>query len=307
MFYCVKYLYPISTLNAFCFTFWLIVYNMINVMQNRIFSKQKIVIMPASPSEKVVFNKIKKKQIKIDDNYKYEKNIFIRVWQFILYYIIAKPLFLIYGKCFLGIKVFGREKIKSIKSGAITVSNHVHFVDFSIATNFISLTKRTHIISNKDNFDVPIAGKLMSGYGVMPLPDTAKANLNFYKQVNKYLKKGRFIHLFPEASMWPYYNKLRPFYPGAFHFACKNNLPVIPYVIVFRKNKRFISKRPKISVYICNPVFANTTLPFKQQKEDLMQRTYDEMQKILDEHESFEFWKYVSLEEYERDYKNKNS
>ena len=276
-------------------------------MQKRIYPKQNIVVMPSQFDEKVLFNKTKKKKIKVDENYKYKKNVFYRFWQFILYYFIARPVFLFYGKLFLGIKVYGKDKIKHIKTGAVTVSNHVHYVDFCIATHFIAGNRRSHIISNKENFDVPIAGKLLSGYGVMPLPDTTKAHINFYKQVNVYLKKKRFIHLFPEASMWPYYNKLRPLKSGAFHFACKNNLPVIPYVLVFRKSKgieKLLRTRPRISVYICDPIYPNTELKGKDQNLDILNRTHMAMQNVLDEHKSFEYWHYITEEEFNEKYKN---
>lgn len=276
-------------------------------MQKRIFSDKKIVCMPQNFDDKVLFNKQKKKKSYelIDDKYKYKKNWLVCTWQFILYYFIAKPLFLFYGKVFLGIKVYGKKKIKHIKGGAITVSNHVHFLDFSIATNFIGGFRRSHIISNKENFDVPFAGKLAAAYGVMPLPDTPKAKINFYNQVNEFLKKGRFIHLFPEASMWPYYTQLRPFKRGAFHFSSRNNLPVIPYVLVFRKSKgfeRIFRRKPRISVYICDPIYPNLELNKKEQNLDLQRRTYAEMQKVLEQNKSYEFWKYIPESEFKEKY-----
>lgn len=266
----------------------------------RIYPKEKIVYEPLTSDGKVLTNPEKKKKIVIGDKYKYKKNIFIEVWQFFFYYFLAKPLFLIYGKIFLGIKVYNKQNLKGIKGGAITVSNHVHYLDFSIATNFIGGFKRSHIISNKENFNVPFAGKLAAAYGVMPLPDTIKSQINFYKQVNTYLKQGRYIHLFPEASMWPYYNKLRPFKQGAFHFASQNNLPIIPYVLTFRESKgleRIIRKRPRINVYICKLIYPNKTLSLKQQNADLQEKTKQEMEMVLAEHKSFEFWQYIKDDE----------
>lgn len=278
------------------------------VMQKRVFTKERVVSMPSSPDAHVTFNKTKKKKIVVDDKYKYKKNWLVLTWQFILYYFIAKPLFLIYGRIFLGIKVYGKENLKNIKGGAITVSNHVHYLDFSIATNFIGgIRKRTHVVAKKDNFDVPFAGKLMSGYGCMPLPETPKANINFYKQVTAYLKQGRYIHLFPEASMWPYYNKLRPHKTGAYHFASKNNVPVVPYVIVFRESKGFaklIRRRPRMSVYICKPLYTNLTLTSKQQNLDLQTRTIKEMEEVIKCHPSYEFFKYIPENEFDINTKN---
>ena len=264
-------------------------------MQKRIFPKDKVVCMPQNTDDIVMENITKKKKLVVDDKYKYKKNWLVRTWQFFLYYCIAKPVFFLYDKIFLGVKVYGRKNIKGIKS-AITVSNHVHYLDFSFATNFICRMHRTHVVSNTDNFDIPVAGRLISAYGVMPLPQTPKASINFYKQITEYLKKGRYIHIYPEASNWFYYNKLRPHKSGAYHFASKNNVPVIPYVIVFRPSKglhRLIRKRPLVSLYICKPIYPDTSLDIRDCNEDLMQKTLAEMQEVLDSHPSFEYWRYI--------------
>ncbi len=273
-------------------------------MQKNIFTKEKLVIMPSSPDGIVVENITKKhNKLVVDENYKYQKNWFYRVFQFVFYHFIARPIFFLYGKIGLGIKVYGKKKLKNVKGGAITVSNHVHYVDFMIATAFVKRFRRSHIVSRKENFDVPYVGKLMTAFGVMPLPDTPKAHINFYRQITTYLKKNRFVHVFPEGSMWPYYNKLRPFKSGAFHFASKNNVPVIPYIIVFRKTKglrRIVKKRPKISVYICDPIYPDLTLNVRERNDDLRDRSQKAMQEMLDKYKSYEYYKYVTKEEFEK-------
>lgn len=272
-------------------------------MQKNIFPKEKIAIMPSTPDGVVVKNVTKKhNKLVVDDKYKYQKNWFVRSFQFIFYHFIAKPVFFLYGKIGLGIKVHGKKKLKNIKGGAITVSNHVHCVDFMIAAAFVKRFRRSHIVSQKQNFDVPYVGKLMTAFGVMPLPDTVKASMNFYSQITTYLKKNRFVHIFPEGSMWPYYNKLRPLKSGAFHFASKNNVPVIPYVIVFRQTKglrRIVKKRPKLGVYICDPIYPDLTKGIRERNEELRDRTQEAMQKVLDEHPSYEYYHYITREEYE--------
>ena len=277
---------------------------LITIMQKMIFPKDKLAIMPETYDGIVVENVEKKhNKLVVDENYKYQKNWFFRTFQFVFYHFIARPIFFLYGKIALGIKVYGKKKLKNIKGGAITVSNHVHYVDFMIATAFVKRFRRSHIVSRKENFNVPYVGKLMSAFGVMPLPDTTKANMNFYRQITTKKKKNRFVHIFPEGSMWPYYNKLRPFKSGAFHFSSKNNVPVIPYVITFRKTKglrRLVKKRPKLSVYICDPIYPDLSKGTRERNDDLRDRAQNAMQKVLDEHGSFEYYKYVTKEEFEK-------
>ena len=104
------------------------------------------------------------------------------------------------------------------------------------------------------------------------------------------------FHIFPEAAMWPYYNQLRPFKSGAFHFAITNNVPIIPYVLLFRKSKGFgkiVRKRPKITVVICKPIYANQSLDKKDQINDLCEKTHSVMQQVLDQNQSYDYFLYV--------------
>ena len=270
-------------------------------MEKKIYPKEKIVCMPQDTADDILQNPTKKKHLVVDDKYKYNKNWLSRFGQFVLYFFIAMPLFYLYDKIFLGVKVYGRKNIKGIKS-AVTVSNHVHYMDFTFATIFIRKFHRSHVISNTDNFDIPVAGKLISAYGVMPLPQTPKANVNFYRQIEKYLKQKRFVHIYPEASNWFYYNKLRPHKSGAYHFASKYNVPVIPYVIIFRKSTglhKLIRRRPLMSLYICKPIYPNKELGTKEQNIDLMNRAMAEMQEVINLHPSYEYWKYIPEQQFD--------
>ena len=76
------------------------------------------------------------------------------------------------------------------------------------------------------------------------------------------LEKGRIVHFYPEASLWPWYDKLRPFRNGAFHLAVKSGVPVLPMVFTFRQPRGLIGrlrKKPLITLHIGMPEYpANT-------------------------------------------------
>lgn len=50
----------------------------------------------------------------------------------------------------------------------------------------------------------------------------------FDSAVEKILKRGDFIIVCPEQSMWLNYKKPKPFRYGAFKWATENNVPIIP-------------------------------------------------------------------------------
>ena len=99
------------------------------------------------------------------------------------------------------------------------------------------------------------------------------------KQTDKILKdEKKFVGIYPEAALWPYYTKIRKFKPGAFHFAVKDDVPIIPVVINFRAprgiQKWFNMKVRYVTVHIGKPIYANKDLPFNESVAELMERSH---------------------------------
>lgn len=72
----------------------------------------------------------------------------------------------------------------------------------------------------------------------IPIPRESKNKPSFMKALDDTLKEGNVVHFYPEAALWPYYNKIRNFKTGAFHFAVRNNVPIVPMVFTFRRPVR---------------------------------------------------------------------
>ena len=49
--------------------------------------------------------------------------------------------------------------------------------------------------------------------------------------VNTHLQAGDFVLVYPEQSMWWNYRKPKPLKEGAYYFAARNNVPVLPCFI----------------------------------------------------------------------------
>ena len=271
--------------------------------QPSIDKKKRIVKMPSGFNEDVFLTKHKDFKVDYDKYYK-KQNFIVRGWRYFVHYIFAKPLFYLYGKIVLGIKIKGKKNLKGIKTGAVVVSNHVHYMDWSFTSTFIAKQHRTAVVSLKDNFKIPCVRKLCEVYGCLPIPDTPSANMKFHRCIQENLKAKRFIHIFSEASLWPYYNKLRPFMRGAFYFAAKYGYPILPYVIVFRKSKglgRIFRRQPRMTLVVGEPQYASPDAgDIKAQIAELQERVESLMQKMIEENDSYEFYKYVSAEEFDR-------
>ena len=58
--------------------------------------------------------------------------------------------------------------------------------------------------------------------------------MNFTSAVNRLLKRGESILIYPEQEMWWNYKKPRPFKVGAFKMACRAGVPVLPTFITMQ-------------------------------------------------------------------------
>ena len=98
--------------------------------------------------------------------------------------------------------------------------------------------------------------------------------------IDSLLNNGKTVHFYPEGSLWLYYDKIRHFKNGAFDFAVRNNVPIIPMVFKFDKQKKIsnlIKPKTIITLEILKPVYPNKLIGKKdailQLKEDVKQKT----------------------------------
>ena len=183
-----------------------------------------------------------------------------------------------------GLRIYGKENLKNnkelFKDGAITISNHVFYWDYLCVLKAI----RPHLAyfpAWKTNFEGP-NGPLIRLSGGIPVPtDSAHAMIEFNHAIEEVLESGKWLHFFPEGSMWFFYPDIRPLKKAVFCYATKYGKPIIPITMSFRPRRgitRMFTKNPCVDLHIGEPLFANTELPFREAEEDLHRRAYHEMQ-----------------------------
>ncbi len=185
---------------------------------------------------------------------------------------------------FHGTRIKGKRNLRNLKkSGAVVISNHVLYLDCMITAQCVYPKKLYfHVLEN--SMTIPVLSKLMKGLGAIPIPKKQSAKKVFMEETNKILKEKRFICVYPEAALWPYYEKIRPFKSGAFHFAVKNNVPIIPICINFRRRKGIFKKlkiRAKlVTVHIGKPIYAKEGLEYQEAVNELKERSQNNMQRM---------------------------
>ena len=137
-------------------------------------------------------------------------------------------------------EVDGLENLANLDTGAVITCNHFNAMD-SFAMHWVYLKsgqkkrKLYRVIREGNYTSFPgFFGFLMRNFYTLPLSSNHKTMRKFISGVNVLLCSGQLVLVYPEQSMWWNYRKPKPLKPGAFSFAAKNGVPVLPIFISMR-------------------------------------------------------------------------
>ena len=204
--------------------------------------------------------------------------------------VLSVPIKLTYAKCKLKIKYEGRGKLKKFrKQGYFIYGNHTQtFGDTFIISNIV-YPKRNFLIVNPENVSIKGVGNFIQMFGAIPIPSNIKATRNFLESIRKKIEKGYSITIFPEAHIWPYYTKIRPFKPVSFRYPAELNVPSFCVTNTYQKKGNGF----RIVSYIDGPFYPDENLNFQERKKDLRDRIYNCMVE-RSQNSNIEFIKYVN-------------
>lgn len=218
-------------------------------------------------------------QVEVTKDYKFvPKSFLFHFFSWFVYFIII-PILGIYNYLWYGFRIQGREKLKLVKGGKITVTNHIHPMDCT----FVSLATFPHKLyfpTLKSNLEIPVISKLIRLLCAIPIPSGMDAKKKFVKAIDTLLQTGKTVQIYPEVAMWPYHDRLRQFKNGAFEFAVKSQVPVIPMVYTFREPKGIWKRKrkPCITLQILDPVYPNKEVNNRKEAViQLREQVYDRM------------------------------
>ncbi len=238
----------------------------------------------------------------LPDNYKYiHRNIIFRFFSFILYYFFAYPILYVVTKINLGIRVHGKKNIKKQlkkKQGYFFYSNHCHYYDAFISHVFIGAPRRTYVVSHADPVRIPFIRFLVEMLGVLPLPNNKVNFRNYNKAMELLIKKGAVISIYPEATLWPYYNKMRPFPKSSFKYPAMLNQPIVIGAETFRKPKLFKRIKPRMDLTLSEVIYPDPQKSVEENTEMFYQAAvaFWNEHVVLNEH-NVSFHNYLPISE----------
>lgn len=235
----------------------------------------KKIIYYKTYNDDVVTNKNQNYKLKKD--YKWiHKNVLYNTLSNIVYGF-AYSISCIYFKFIIGVKVENKKILKKYrKQGCFLYGNHTQTIKDVFLPAYINNKKRIYTIVNPANLGIKVIGPILPMLGAIPTADNVKGTKKMWEAVNTRIKEKKCVVIYPEAHVWPYYTKIRPFQVTAFNFPVYNNAPSFAMTTTYYKRK--LKKKPGIKIYIDGPFMPEPNICKKEKEDKLCKEIYQCMQ-----------------------------
>lgn len=223
--------------------------------------------------------------IPVDKNYRYIhkgfkgnlKDILVRAF-------IQWPFRKWWSIFFAHLKVKGKKNIKGVKH-AVVVSNHCHIFDCGANITAFKGHKLYTVAASFNNFS-GVLGDIMRAGRMLPLGENTDSMKNFNLAIKEILTKKGYVLFYPEQAEWWLYKKPRPFMNGAFHYAVKHNVAIVPSFITFKERKKLDKEgfhRQQFTVNILKPIYPDPNLNNRENLEMLKSKAFEAMKEKYEE------------------------
>lgn len=193
-----------------------------------------------------------------------------RIWNYFVR-TLAAGFGWIYSRLFLHVKVVGKEKLKSMQDGYFVYGNHTQPLGDVFTPLTIFSPYRFYAIADQANWGIPIIGKYLVRYGGLPVGNNLHQSIQLVKAIKIVIQKQKgIILIYPEAHVWPYYPKIRPFPATSFHFPVALHKASFTITTTYQHSSFHV--KPKITVYVDGPFYPDSSLGKKEAQLKLHQQ-----------------------------------
>lgn len=188
--------------------------------------------------------------------------------------------------------IVGLENYKNLKTGAILTCNHFNMLDsFAMQVAYdksMHKTRKMYKVIREGNYTAfkGFLGLIMKHCNTLPVSSNRKTMEKFIKSTNTLLANGNFVLFYPEQSMWWNYRKPKPLKNGAYNFAVKNNVPVLPMFITMEDSNRIGPdgfNMLEYTIHIGKPIKADANLPLSENVENMKNENFNYWKKVYED------------------------
>jgi lipopolysaccharide biosynthesis glycosyltransferase len=189
-------------------------------------------------------------------------------------------------------EIVGIENYNSLESGAVITCNHFSAMDsfaMQIAYEASRHKKRKfyRVIKEGNYTSFPgFYGALMRNCNTLPLSSNKETMKKFMNAVDKVLSAGHFVLVYPEQSMWWNYRKPKPLKRGAFTFAARNHVPVLPIFITMEDSDVLDGDGffvQEYTIHIGKPIYPDPAKRERENAERMMEENSRVWKEIYEE------------------------
>lgn len=234
------------------------------------------------------FSGIKRDTKKIGKGYKYKHNF---LWNFcanIVHRIFVLPFAFLFCKIKFNLKIVNRKAFKKAK-GAFVYGNHTQVPADGFFPSIALFPQKPYVVVNADNVSLKGTETIMKMLGAFPIPNQLDGMNDFTKSMEDLVNSNKTFIIYPEAHIWPYYNKIRNFPSVSFRYPAKFKKDVYCFTVTYQKHKK--KDKPQITLY-CDGPFKAEGETVKQQQQDLRDKVYNTMVERA-KNSDYEYIKYI--------------
>lgn len=173
------------------------------------------------------------------------------------------------------IQIIGEGKLSDISGGAIVTVNHFSPYDSIPVRKLLRGRggKLNIVIKDTNLFMNGPLGFLMKYARTLPVTDDAHyLSRSFYPTIEKMLLDGEYVLIYPEAQMWPNYRKPRPLEPGAYHYAARLGVPIIPLFTEIISVGGYGRESFDYRLHVGDPIYPDMALSQRERAELMRER-----------------------------------
>lgn len=232
----------------------------------------------------------------LGEKYRYIRTSWpFKIFEWIFYYGIMIPVVYMLQKVYSHQKFANRKVLKKGKdTGYFIVSNHTQVQSDSYIGPLGAYPKKCFIISHPHVLSLRGMRLGMQAYGVIPLGSNLEEKKAFLNCVETRIQEGKAVIVYPEAHVWPYYTKIRPFDYQSFCYISSLQKPM--FVLTNCYQKRRFSKKPKIVTYADGPFYPRTDVSKMEAAKELRDIAYETMCNRVKAHSTYEYIQYIKQE-----------
>lgn len=165
--------------------------------------------------------------------------------------------------------------------GAVVTSNHFNPVDNTAVRKALKKggMKRMYIVSQATNLAMGgWVGYLMRYCDIIPISsERSYMATTFQDLLSDKLQNGHPVLIYPEQEMWFNYRKPRTPKRGAYGFAARNNVPILPLFVEVRDLPEAETDdfwRTKFIVHVMPPIYPDPNKSVRENSIEMMEKDY---------------------------------